>query len=51
MKEVIREAINDVLKELGLSGADFSVEHPTELLHGLGIAEVFWRFCKQGLDL
>jgi len=34
MKEVIREAINDVLKELGLSGADFSVEHPTELLHG-----------------
>lgn len=34
MKEVIREAINDVLKELGLSGADFSVEHPTELSHG-----------------
>ena len=34
MKEVIREAINDVLKELGFSGADFTVEHPTELSHG-----------------
>ena len=34
MKEVIREAINDVLEELGFSGADFSVEHPTELSHG-----------------
>lgn len=34
MKEVIQEAINDILKELGLSGAVFSVEHPTELSHG-----------------
>lgn len=34
MKEVIREAINDVLEELGLSGVDFTVEHPTELSHG-----------------
>lgn len=34
MKEVIREAINDALEELGLSGADFTVEHPVELSHG-----------------
>ncbi|MCB9819493.1 arginine--tRNA ligase [Candidatus Nomurabacteria bacterium] len=34
MKDVIWAAINDVLEELGLSGADFTVEHPTELSHG-----------------
>ena len=34
MKEVIREAINDVLEELGFSDADFTVEHPSELSHG-----------------
>lgn len=34
MKEVIQEAINDVLEELGFSGADFTVEHPAELSHG-----------------
>lgn len=34
MKEVIRAAIDDVLEELGFSGTDFAVEHPSELSHG-----------------
>lgn len=34
MKEVIREAINDVLEELGFSEANFSVEHPSDISHG-----------------
>lgn len=34
MQDVIRTAINEILEELGLTGADFVVEHPTELSHG-----------------
>lgn len=34
MKEVIRTAIEDVLQDLGMNGADFSVEHPGDLSHG-----------------
>lgn len=34
MQEVIRTAIGDVLKDLGLLEADFAVEHPSDLSHG-----------------
>lgn len=34
MQYVIREAVSDALKELGLDEANFTVEHPTELAHG-----------------
>jgi arginyl-tRNA synthetase len=34
MEAVIREAINDALKTLGLPECDFAVEHPKELSHG-----------------
>lgn len=34
MKDVIRTAIEEVLEELGIPTADFSVEHPGDLSHG-----------------
>jgi len=34
MKDVIREAINMVVEEMGLPQADFNVEYPSELYHG-----------------
>lgn len=34
MKEVIKEAIDDALKTLGISSVAFVVEHPSELSHG-----------------
>jgi arginyl-tRNA synthetase len=34
MQDVLKQAITDVLKELGIVGADFVVEHPKDLSHG-----------------
>lgn len=34
MKEVIRVAVADAVKEIGLPEVDFAVEHPAELWHG-----------------
>lgn len=34
MEEVIRQAIQDILGELGIEAGSFSVEHPAEIEHG-----------------
>lgn len=34
MQEVIRTAIEEVLRDMGLAAADFSVEHPADMAHG-----------------
>lgn len=34
MQETIRQAINEVISELGISPVDFVVEHPADLAHG-----------------
>lgn len=34
MQETIRQAVNQVLKELNIEAADFVVEHPADLTHG-----------------
>ncbi|MCB9811620.1 arginine--tRNA ligase [Candidatus Nomurabacteria bacterium] len=34
MQDVLREAINEALTELGLPEIDFTIEHPSDLTHG-----------------
>ena len=34
MEATIRTAVEEVLKELGILGVDFVVEHPSDLAHG-----------------
>jgi arginyl-tRNA synthetase len=34
MKDIIAAAIREVLRDLGIDGAHFVVEHPAELSHG-----------------
>lgn len=47
MEDVIRTAITDVLKSLGISEIDFTVEHPGELAHGDYTANVALVAAKQ----
>ncbi|MFT7507614.1 MAG: arginyl-tRNA synthetase [Acidimicrobiales bacterium] len=47
MENTIRQAIIDVLQELGIDGVNFVVEHPTELSHGDYACNVAMAAAKQ----